>query len=141
MVAVVPVSKVIGTPPETNCRAIARIEPWHKPARPRPGSIEGADDGRRPCSVLLSQRILIGGLQPRRKGPDFLLAGVTGSADHIEAIALQAQVESLHERAGGELVRHEHIAEDPDSLSSDYGLDGVQLLPETQVLHVPEFGH
>ena len=54
-------------------------------------------------------------------------------ADHIEAIAGQAQLERFHERTGGELVCHEHITENPYSLPGDDRLDGVQLLAETQV--------
>lgn len=42
--------------------------------------------------------------------------------DHIEAIARQAQLERFHERTGGEFVCHEHITENPDSLSGDHRL-------------------
>ena len=68
------------------------------------------------------------------------LPWVTGPADDIKAIARQAQVERFHQRAGGELVCHEHITEDPDSLPCDHGLDGMQLLAKAEMLHGLEFG-
>ena len=62
-------------------------------------------------------------------------------ADDIEAIARQAQIKCLHERPGREFGCHEHIAEDADALSGNHRLDGMQLLPKAEVLHVLEFGH
>src|SRR5215469_4040221 len=61
--------------------------------------------------------------------------------DHMKTIARQTQLERLHERAGGEFACHEYIAENPYSLPGDHRFDRVQLLPETQVLHVLELGH
>src|SRR5262245_9725841 len=43
-------------------------------------------------------------------------------ADHIGAIARQAQLERFHERTGGEFVCHEHITENPDSLPGNHRL-------------------
>ena len=53
---------------------------------------------------------------------------------------MPCQIGRSLQRAGGELVCHEHIAEDPNSLPCDHGLDGMQLLAKAEMLHVLEFG-
>lgn len=60
--------------------------------------------------------------------------------DEIEAVSRQAQAEHFHERAGRKFGCHKDIAENADSLSSNYRLDRVQLLAKAEMLHVLEIG-
>ena len=60
------------------------------------------------------------------------------SPDDIEVIPWEAQIESLHERTRRKFGCHKHVAENTDPLSSNHGLDSMQLLPKAEMLHLLE---
>ena len=59
-------------------------------------------------------------------------------ADDVEVVPWQAQIKCFYKLARRKFGRHQHIAENTDALSRNYGLNCVQLLPETEMLEILE---
>src|SRR5262249_34954818 len=95
----------------------------------------------RPCWTFWTSRKvlkLFDRSQPCGECLNDFLAWVSVPADDIEAVSGHAEIEYLHECTCCKRGRHKRIAENADSLSSNYRLDCMQLLAEAEMLHVLE---